>query len=456
MTATMVSKKESERIRLKNTRADKPTRTAPPEAPKTLLDELEVRYGSYLPQFVVEDQSLRPDDVRVYSVILSLAAENMERYKRKYRLDRYFPGMLKSQKTVAERAGTTPKNVRKAYKNLTEAGLIKEEDRGANTTKIIYMIGDYYDIASPYEGSSFADEVEEEIYYRARFLREMGHTYSASKQHAQDPFYIKIADSAREVAVYTPKEEDITTIARFYDSKARHRVNTPHYNSLSYKNPTQHKNYKYYEKLQLLCHREGWDVKRYIEFIFDHTQSFWARDARTGKKRFPRPMQMMGKKLIKAYAIEVHKADERYRLTARGVERAPLETISYNDELRNDIESSIKTVAYYVDRQRTRIAAGQASGEGAESLEAIKTLYIAQNVTALSPAYLYTIRWFREQLFDAILASDPEDEKMQNIALTFEHIEKSKRYQETVNATAFVLESRYNLPASVDPTELVQ
>lgn len=401
------------------------------------------KFGSTVPNCVWFHEKLRPADVKLYKVLTDYAEETTKKYGNKYMLDNFYPGVLKSQKTIAERAGCTPKSVRSGLARLAEVGLIKVVERDVKETNIIHLIGELFGIRSENHGLTDEEKSEIEDIRDLRLRKECGFVGD-----------LELFREWRKVGGLTKNEEEVVELAEHYASIARKRTGKTGYRAISKKKPSEHRNFAKFEELRDMAQDRGWDAKHYLEFIFAWTAAHWGKDPKTGKARMPYPKQILSEKLVKYYDRELMRQDERYHLSETKQKLNTPTTRSYSEEIELEVKHSANSLNYYVKRYKEQLRVGVIPERNKISLEAFKAIYIYQNWIALSPEYLYSVDWFRDDYFATLQENDPSDPAIMKIANTFSALNKSKRFREVALTAAIRYEGSTNLPRNLTLEEL--
>ena len=400
----------------------------------SFIEAVKRKFGSTVPDWVWFNDTLRPADVKLYKVLMDFAEETVKKYANKYLLDEFYPGVLKSQKTIAERSGCTPKSVRSGLERLASVGLLKIESRDVKDTNIIYLLGEPLGIIAENHGMTDEETKEVEDIKDIRMRRECGMGTEVD---------LDIFRKWREMGGMSENEKEVVELADHYSSLARKRNGTSGYRAISKKKPTEHKHFAKFEALRDMAQDKGWDAKQYLEFIFVWTQAYWGKNRDTGKARHPYPNQILSEKLVKQFERELLRQDERYRLTETNQKLVSPTTRSFNE-----------AIGYYVDRYRERVKNGTEPKDRVISEPLFKALYIYDNWMMLSPEYLYTVEWFRESYLAELNEADPGDEAIGRIIEKFNMLHNSKRFRNTALTSAIRYENLSHVPRNVTMTEL--
>lgn len=414
--------------------------TAPRKTPKpavtkrNFIEAVIHMHGSLVPDAVWFHDALRPLDVKVYKVLMDHARQTVKRFKRKYMKDNFYPGVLKSQLTLADRAGCTDKTLRASLARLEEAGFIEQADRGFGNTHIIYMLGAPLGIKSEWEGLTEREHKATIAYELARQKRESGFEGSL-KQYRE----------WRDMGGLTEHEQEVMKLVAHYSMLARRRTGKTYYSAVSKKDPVNHKNFKKFDQLYTLCQEKGWNPLGYLEFIFDWSNAKWGIDPRTGVKRYPYPNQILSAKMQEFFEIELRIQDKKYQLSETKQRLKDNETRSIRQDIDIAIERSTRTVAEAVKR-RTDIDPALA-----------KVMYVYHHWDSLDPAYLYTLPWFREGLYLDLKAGytgDMSDMRIERLVHVVETIKGSPYYSRHALMQAIRFDNMHGAPRNLTPAEI--
>lgn len=412
---------------------------------RSFIEAVKHKFGSVVPDWVWFHENLRPADIKLYKVLMDFAEETVKKYSNKYMLDEFYPGVLKSQKTIADRAGCSAKSVRSGLERLEDIGLITLEERGVKETNIVYMMGEPFGIVAENKGLTNEEKKEVQDINDIRMRRECGMGPEVD---------LKLFRKWRELGGMSRNEEEVVAIAEHYSSLVRKRLGKSGYRVISKTKPSEHKYFPKFEALRDLAQDKGWDAKQYLEFIFAWTEAYWGRDSRSGKKRHPYPNQIMSEKLLNHFEKELIRQDERYRLSETNQKIVAPVTRSFNQDIELAVKQSAEAVGYYVERYRERVKTGVEPKNKVVSEPLFKALYIYDNWMMLNPEYLYTVGWFRDAYAKDLQEADPTDPSVEKLVETFNMLSKSKRFNNTALTSAIKYENRSSVPRNLTMEEL--
>lgn len=234
----------------------------------------------------------------------------------------------------------------------------------------------------------------------------------------------------REIGGMTPEDKKVIDVSQHYDMLMRKAKKTTGFRSLSVKDPMKHKNWKFFLKLLRLCEENGWDTNLYLDYTFIHAQKYWV------KVKYPMPNMLCSENIQKSFAIWKEKEDRKYSHDLHSSERKGSKTISYYEEIRKNIKSSVERLKYEMNIYSSEYPK-----------EICKVMAVLENLDILSSFYLYSIDYVRNDLINN------DNESMKELLSDFKTISKSKKIQEFILDEVKEQEKLNNIPINISLEE---
>lgn len=376
-----------------------------------------------VPDSVWFHPELKPTDIKLYKVLLDYGKKIYELEHGETTLDDY-PVVTVSQLTLAEKVGVSDRTIQTCLKRLRKVGLIKiDGHRGFKRNNHIILTGDFFGIQP-----SDMLETKEEI----KPMEEIKRT-PIKRVPIIIPKQTNHEEKLRELGGVTYTEKAILGIARHYEMLASRFNHIGGYRALSKRNPQDHNNWKYFEKLFYTCREKGWDANLYLEAQFDRARKYW----KNNRIKYPLPKMINSDNAKKYFETYLKDRQEKYSQEARHVNLGGQKTKSMRVLLMEEIISTAKFLKMYV------------SEEGDErSKQEDKAIRLYHSWESYSPAYLWTVPWFHEFIRELEIA-EPENKKVKEVIEVFEMLNRSKKLQQVVLKTVEVVEREYDLPSNI-------
>jgi hypothetical protein len=229
-------------------------------------------------------------------------------------------------------------------------------------------------------------------------------------------------------------EEDIIAVAAYYGYKVRTLLNLDGFNAISRKDPTHHKNWKFFANVCNLCIKRNWDTFIYIDSQFDRAEYWENSDGRIY------PQQLCSQRAIAHYyryikgKIQEHEADGT-AFTANKI-KTVREEIS--EALINDCKIIKNGIKY--------------STLDSTALEK-KIFVLYNNWLSLSVYYISTCDWLIETLEEYCKEVADSDSKKQ-----LEKVNKilsNKKTKQAIESMLRNIENKFEIPETPSKQELL-
>lgn len=373
--------------------------------------------GICVPDSVWYNPMLTPTDVKLYKVLLDYG-------KLVYELDNGqitpsgLPVITVSQETLAEKVGVSVRTVQTCLERLKNEKLIKiDSQRGYKRNNHIVLSGEFYGITTEQRRLCV---LEKEIKRKSvkRVPIKLTNTYE---------------DKLRQLGGFTYSEKAIVVISKHYNMLVSRFNHLTGFNSLPKTNPQKHKNWKQFEKLFNLCREKGWDSNLYLEAQFDRARKYW----KNSKIKYPLPNMLCSDKSQEFFVRFLKDREEKYAqdVTRKNIGKAT-KTQTVKQKAIKDIVTSIEYLSMYVREGEERARAED------------KAVRIYHSWETYSPAYLWSVPWFREFAKEMELAQ-PENVKLQELLNEWAMIDRSKSLQEVILKTVKMAEKSFNIPQNI-------
>lgn len=233
----------------------------------------------------------------------------------------------------------------------------------------------------------------------------------------------------KEIGGMTMKEKSILELSQHYDMLVRQVKKLTGFRSLSIKDPTHHKNWKYFEKVFDICNENNWDGKLYIEYAFEHVRRYWK------KAEFPYASQLCGVKIQNSFIRWLEEENRKYEHQIKGqTKKKAKKTTDYYTDLYNSIEHSIKRLS------------NSLNSDNDLPRDVGKLFYLLDDINMYSTAYLYTIDAIRN---DVVGHMDIDNQSVKELLEDFSFFDKSIKYRTILFYIVGSLESKYNIPKNI-------
>lgn len=374
-----------------------------------------------IPDSVWFCEELKPTDIKLYKILLDYGKLIYELEDGKTTLDDY-PIITVSQLTLAEKVGVSDKTIQTSLKRLKKVGLIKIDDnRGYKRNNHIILIGDFFGVTP------------ENIELDRRLEKMEIKRVPIKRVPIIIPKAVNYSEKLRELGGVTYTEKAILAIAKHYEMLASRFNHIGGYRSLSKRNPQEHKNWKYFEKLFYLCKENGWDANLYLEAQFDRARKYW----KNNRIKYPLPKMINSENAQKYFVKFLEDRKEKYSQEARHINLGSRKTKSMRALLIEEIIETAKYLKMYINED----------GETRAKQED-KAIRLYHSWESYSPAYLWTVPWFHEFIRELEI-SNPESKKIRETIKIFEMLDHSKKLQEVVRKTVEVVEREFDLPSNI-------
>ena len=223
----------------------------------------------------------------------------------------------------------------------------------------------------------------------------------------------------------------VLKVVRYYEYLARKAYNATGYKAISYKQPREHKNWKFFEKVSQLCNKMKWDYQVYLDSQFDRVK-YWNH-----KTKAPYPNQLYSEGAQKYFLTYVKDIQDKYGIDGKGKVKSK-GAKSVSKEVIDSVMQDCEFISSHLS---------QALKRSTLTPEQEKALFIYHKWPSLSPYYLSTIPWF-----DDILAEHEEDDKelSEDYRDKLYMIRHSKSVSETTVYTVREMEKHFNIPPTID------
>lgn len=363
---------------------------------------------------------LTPTDVKLYKVLLDYAKLILNREDGKKTAEGY-PVINVSQKTLAEKVAVSVKTIQGCIQRLLSVKLIRVDgNRGYKRNNHIILTDEFYGVPAEKQNAENQERrlqpVEQEIQRKA-----------VKRKAIKFPRTLLYALKLQELGAVIYSEKAIIELARHYDMLASQFNHLSGYRSLAKKNPKDHKNWKHFEKLNRICMERGWDAKIYVEAQFDRARKYWKHS----KFKFPLPSMLNSEKAVQYFERYLEDRKEKYAYDVNGKERlAARKTINMRQKLIRDVINSAELLKMYARDPES------------------KALRIFHAWEAYSPAYLWSIPWFREYLKELAVVQ-PDHPKLEKYLAEMAMIDRSPALQEVVKKAVKMAEEAFGLPENL-------
>lgn len=375
-----------------------------------------------VPDKVWECESLKPTDIKLYKVILDYSKLIMGRKDGKFDKNGT-PIIDVSQKTLAEKVGVSDRTIQTCLNRLKDVGLIIINNLQGYKNNNKYKLSEEFFTGKKEKG-----------------LRVVEKTTKPKKKKEE----VTIKKVAKNNSVYAKKLEElgghiysdrrIIEISKHYNMLASNANNYTGYNSLPKKNPQKHKNWIAFQKLDDLCTENGWDVKLYLEAQFDRADKYW----KNSRMKYPLPNMLRSVKAQEYYVRWIKDREEKYKHdVSRHHKVVAKRTVSVRRKVIQEIVQSVELVSMYIRSNATE-----------QEREEDKALRIYHNWEGYSAAYLYSIDWFREFIYELDDSNDNK-KRIDYVKEQFAMFDKSKSLQEVIRRTVEQAEERYEVPENL-------
>jgi hypothetical protein len=240
------------------------------------------------------------------------------------------------------------------------------------------------------------------------------------------PQHLKMQIKLWEVMEET-REDDIYELSKHYDMLVMEVTHRAGHNSLSLKNPTEHKNWVHFERVYEICRMKGWDPKLYIEAQFERAKTWnWSQ------MKYPQPNALYSEKALRFFTNYLSSIKQKYEHDTRKEEKERgRETKLLRTKIVDDIVASVETLSKYIERTKH------------EDKAQYKALRIFQSWAELSPYYLWSVPWFHEVL------NELDGALVEKYRAEFDTIRKSPMIQRIIRETVPQVEQFYNVPGNI-------
>lgn len=387
----------------------------------TLIQKIsEVSAGSVvIPDAVWNCKELSPTDVKLYKILLDYGKLIYELEHGKKTKDG-FPVIDVSQDTLAEKVGVSTRTIQTCLERLRFVRLIRiDNHRGFKRNNHIILIGDFFGITA------------EELQPKGKLVvvkKEVKRVPIKRVPIKVDKPITSLEEKLRGLGGVTYTEKAIIAISRHYNMLVSRFNHISGYNSLSKNDPKKHKNWKFFEKLFHLCRDNGWDANLYLGAQFDRARKYW----KNNKIKYPLPNMICSEKAVEYF--ERYYKDQQEKYVNEGKVKGK-ETKSLTQKIIQDIVRSAEFLAMYIS-----------DGDDVERSQD-KAVRLFHSWESYSPAYLWTVPWFREFL-NELEVNNPSN-KIKEYQEEFRMFDRSKKLQEVIIRTVEASSKAFNLPADI-------
>lgn len=440
-----------------------------------------------IPDIMFYAEELSGNDIRVYKVLLDYL-RRIVHIKDAIRSKFNEPIVTVSQETIASKCFLSTKTVSKILKHLEELGLVIVEDRrGYKKNNHVIMIDTYFEklqksrikpdvIDTDNEGITLLAEatpveeapskIEGAEPEKAKPKKQRKTRVAKKKEPTEKPKKptkrkkkeptpapepeptpeptekeLKMKEyeaKLRDMNGLTVTEKEVIGISKHYNMLVCRFNNIAGYRSLTVNEPREHKNWKFFERVRNLCRENDWDANLYLEAQFDRAKKYFVN----AKIKYPMPNGLCSEKsqlYFTRYLEDLHAKRlhvDRHKRVTTG------KTKTMGEIFTEEIIRSTEFLHYYINDNGTELEQKQD-----------KALRFYDSWMEYSPAYMYTVPWFRTY-FEEIKEYDPENPYIQKYDGVFKLLDKSKKLQRLVQVAAEVVERERKIPANLTLEEL--
>lgn len=377
-----------------------------------------------IPDEVWNCEYLKPVDIKLYKVLLDYGKLIYSLENGKTTIDE-LPIIDVSQKTLAEKVGVSDRTIQTSLKRLVEVKLIKVDNyRGYKRNNHIILSEEFY-------GDSFKENEKEQK--GLRLVEKEVKRVPIKRVPIKIPKTETYKEKLRELGGMSYTEKAIMSIVKHYEMLASRFNHISGYRAVSKRDPQEHKNWKYFERLFNLCREKGWDANLYLEAQFDRARKYW----RNSRIKYPLPKMLCSEKAQNYFERYLEDRKEKYSQEARHINLGARKTKSMKQILIEEIIETTKYLKMYIDEQ-----------EDKEQQAQDKAVRLYHSWESYSPAYLWTVPWFHEFIKELELA-DPDNKKIKEVIEIFNMLNRSKKLQSVVKKAVEVAEREFNLPDNI-------
>ncbi len=395
-----------------------------------LIEQIFKKGGTVIPDEVWDCEELTPTDVKLYKILLDYGKLVYTLAHGKFTKDNY-PIITVSQETLSIKVRTSIKTIQTCLKRLTDVKLIKvDRYNGYKRNNNIVLTGEFYGIQPKKKEKEEPQEPKKELSVVEKKVKRV----SVKRVPIKFPKTLALEAKLRELGGHTYSEKAIFAISRHYDMLAREFNHLAGYRSLPKKEQQEHKNWKQFVKIHDLCKSRAWDVNLYLDAQFERAKKYW----KNNKIKYPLPNMLCSEKSKLYFERYLEDRREKY---AQDVGNKQTEkgrkTVTIKQKLIQDVVRSAEYLSMYIREDMDE--------QGREEDKAVRIYHAWESY---SPAYLWSIDWFREFIAD-LSTVQPDNPKVQEILAEFDLINRSKSLQEVVVKAVSMSEKQFKIPKNI-------